>query len=88
MLRMDFHRSAFQDVGQVSVLPDTCHCPPVAKLASNDECPAGPWNGKEQGDMESTFLVLFWTGPIGIGVFLAGLGVLFWGISQFRQKKS
>ena len=38
--------------------------------------------------MESTFLVLFWTGPIGIGVFLAGLGVLFWGISQFRQKKS
>jgi hypothetical protein len=30
-------------------------------------------------------LVLFWTGPIGIGVFLAGLGVLLWGIAKFRK---
>jgi hypothetical protein len=30
-------------------------------------------------------LALFWTGPIGVGVFLAGLGVLFWGISRFRK---
>jgi hypothetical protein len=30
-------------------------------------------------------LVLFWTGPIGIGVFLAGLGVLFIGISKLRK---
>ncbi len=35
--------------------------------------------------MESIWLTLFWTGPIGIGVFLAGLGVLFWGISYLRN---
>lgn len=33
------------------------------------------------------WLALFWTGPIGVGVFLAGLGVLFWGIGQVRTKK-
>jgi hypothetical protein len=32
------------------------------------------------------WLSLFWTGPIGIGIFLAGLGVLFWGIGQTRKK--
>ena len=31
-------------------------------------------------------LALFWTGPIGIGAFLIGLGVLFWGISKIRTK--
>jgi len=31
-------------------------------------------------------LALFWTGPVGIGVFLAGLGILFWGISNMRNK--
>jgi hypothetical protein len=31
------------------------------------------------------WLALFWTGPIGIGVFVAGLGVLFWGIAQLRK---
>lgn len=29
---------------------------------------------------------LFWTGPIGLGFFLAGLGVLFWGISKYKAK--
>jgi len=36
------------------------------------------------------WLAFFWTGPIGIGVFLAGLGVLLWGLGQFtksREKK-
>lgn len=32
------------------------------------------------------WMALFWTGPIGIGIFLAGLGVLFWGISKMRNK--
>lgn len=32
--------------------------------------------------MEDLFPVLFWSGPIGIGAFLAGLGVLFWGIGR------
>lgn len=36
--------------------------------------------------MDSLWLALFWTGPIGVGVFLAGLGVLFWGIAQFRKE--
>jgi len=31
-------------------------------------------------------LALFWTGPIGIGVFLFGLGVLFIGIAKARGK--
>jgi len=30
-------------------------------------------------------LALFWTGPVGIGFFLMGLGVLFWGISLNRK---
>lgn len=34
-----------------------------------------------------TWLALFWTGPIGIGAFLAGLGILFWGISKMGKKK-
>lgn len=34
------------------------------------------------------WLVLFWTGPIGIGIFLAGLGVLFWGISLVQKKSA
>ncbi len=32
------------------------------------------------------WLSLFWTGPIGVGFFLMGLGVLFWGISTLRKK--
>lgn len=32
------------------------------------------------------WLALYWTGPIGIGVFLMGLGVLFWGISKLQKK--
>ena len=31
------------------------------------------------------WLALFWTGPIGIGIFLMGLGVVFWGISMLRK---
>jgi hypothetical protein len=35
--------------------------------------------------MDGLWLSLYWTGPIGVGVFLAGLGVLFWGISQLTK---
>jgi hypothetical protein len=35
--------------------------------------------------MEDLFPVLFWSGPIGVGAFLAGLGVLFWGISRLQS---
>ena len=37
--------------------------------------------------MDNLFLALFWTGPVGIGFFLMGLGVLFWGISRFEQAR-
>ena len=37
--------------------------------------------------MGEWFIILFWTGPIGIGAFLAGLGVLFWGIGQARKSE-
>lgn len=33
------------------------------------------------------WLVLFWSGPIGVGFFLMGLGVLFWGIGQASKRK-
>ena len=36
--------------------------------------------------MDQLWLALFWTGPIGIGLFLAGLGVLLWGVGEYRQK--
>jgi hypothetical protein len=38
--------------------------------------------------MDSIWMALFWTGPIGVGAFLAGLGVLLWGIAQLRGKQS
>ena len=37
--------------------------------------------------MDGLWLSFYWTGPIGVGVFLAGLGVLFWGIGQLTRKK-
>ena len=32
-------------------------------------------------------IILFWSGPIGVGFFLMGLGVLFWGISKMAAAK-
>ena len=29
-------------------------------------------------EMENLWLVLFWSGPIGIGIFLALLGIFIW----------
>ena len=37
--------------------------------------------------MNGLYFVLFWTGPVGLGVFLAGLGVLFWGIGQAKKSE-
>jgi len=36
--------------------------------------------------MEELFPAVFWSGPVGIGAFLAGLGVLFWGISRLQRE--
>lgn len=33
------------------------------------------------------FLSLFWAGPIGLGVFLAGLGVYHWGSAQAKKAR-
>ena len=35
-----------------------------------------PLTHDEEGKMD-IWLALFWTGPIGLGIFLMGLGVLF-----------
>ena len=37
--------------------------------------------------MDALFPLLWWTGPIGIGAFLSGLGVLFWGIAQIERAR-
>ena len=31
------------------------------------------------------FLTMSWGGPIGLGIFLAGLGVFFWGSAQAKK---
>jgi hypothetical protein len=36
--------------------------------------------------MEALWMSFFWTGPVGVGVFLMGLGVLFWGISRLIRR--
>jgi len=33
------------------------------------------------------FLILFWSGPIGLGFFLMGLGVYYWGRSLYEKSK-
>ena len=33
------------------------------------------------------FMILSWAGPIGLGVFLGGLGVLYGGMSRDRESK-
>jgi len=37
--------------------------------------------------MDAMWMAFFWTGPVGVGAFLAGLGVLLWGISTLEKKK-
>jgi len=37
--------------------------------------------------MDMIWMSLYWTGPIGTGIFLMGLGVLFWGISSLAKRK-
>lgn len=33
------------------------------------------------------FLVLFWCGPVGLGIFLMGLGVYYWGRAQAAKSR-
>lgn len=37
--------------------------------------------------MDDLFLAFWWFGPVGLGVFFAGVGILLWGISKFRRKQ-
>lgn len=46
---------------------------------------AGRLLSRKESEMQNLWLTLFWTGPIGIGVFLMGLGVLFWGLARLRK---
>jgi hypothetical protein len=41
---------------------------------------------KENLNMEDLFVVFWWSGPIGLGIFFMGVGVLLWGISKIRNK--
>ena len=46
-------------------------------------------NRKEAPFMnEWAFVLLFWTGPIGLGFFFIGLGVFYWGRSLYMKSKS
>jgi hypothetical protein len=33
------------------------------------------------------FVLFFWTGPIGLGIFFMGLGVFYWGRSLYMKSK-
>jgi hypothetical protein len=37
---------------------------------------------------EWIFVLLFWTGPIGLGIFFLGLGVFYWGRSLYLKSKN
>ncbi len=37
--------------------------------------------------MDSLWLVLFWTGPIGVGIFLVCLGTMIWLIHKAHAIK-
>jgi hypothetical protein len=37
--------------------------------------------------MDALWMALYWTGPIGVGVILMGLGILFWGISKVTKRQ-
>lgn len=51
---------------------------------SRPVCTGSRWRGRED-DKDSVWLALFWTGPVGVGAFLARLGVLFWRIAQVQS---
>jgi hypothetical protein len=47
-----------------------------------------PSLSQEEDDMPDWivwFGIFFWSGPIGLGVFLAGLGVFYWGQGQLKK---
>jgi hypothetical protein len=67
------------------------HCNP-SESGSRGEAPSSnPVEGLPadqshvEEEMDALWMSFFWTGPIGIGIFLMGLGVLFWGISKVRR---
>lgn len=39
----------------------------------------------ERRNLMDLWLVLYWGGPIGLGIFFIGLGVLFMGIAKLSQ---
>jgi len=39
-----------------------------------------------EGDkMDELWLVFFWSGPIGLGIFFAGLGLMIWLIAKANE---
>ena len=37
---------------------------------------------RKEEEMENLWLVLFWSGPIGVGIFLVCLGTMIWLLSK------
>jgi hypothetical protein len=52
---------------------------PTLRIATEKEIP---------GMNEWAFVLLFWTGPIGLGFFFVGLGVFYWGRSLYLRSKN
>ena len=38
--------------------------------------------------MQGMFPLLWWSGPIGLGFFLMGLGVMLWGVAKITDATS
>lgn len=36
--------------------------------------------------MDDLFIAFWWFGPVGLGIFFTGIGILLWGISKYRKR--
>jgi hypothetical protein len=58
------------------------YLPPISKLKLT--VPNALFSERKEKIMD-LWLVLYWGGPIGLGMFFIGLGVLFMGIAKLSQ---
>ena len=65
---------------------DTSHPLSVGNGAGSGERPAGTLSRREEGNLDGLWSFHLWASPVGLGIFLAGLGVLLWGASKVMGK--